>query len=243
MIRRNAFALAVIALAPLSGAQAADRLSYSYLDAQYLNTRFDLSSGGSTSDKDTREGIRLGLDIGLAPYLFVKTDYDQRMLPGLRWSYGDVGLGVHTLARRYQVFGIATYEHRLLHVRGDSTQDDRSDGYGLEVGGRVPWDIFELHAAYKYMDFGKTELGSIYKTKATRYGGGVAVQLTPWFALTGDWRHIDHDNNSDDTATAADVKWNFDEWLVGFRSYFATDADKYQRHEGIFGSDKAEAAQ
>lgn len=255
MIRRYAVALAVFAAAPM-GAHAADRLSYSYLDAQYLNTTLDVSLGGQTSAKDKREGMRAGISISLAPYLFFTTDYDQRLLgpvkvgastvgapSGIRWSYNSVGFGAHTTDRAYQLFGIATYEHNQLHYPRHSDQDDRGDGYGVEAGGRIPWNIFELHASYKYLNFGKTEFADGYKTTGARYGGGVLVQLTPWFALTGDWHHLDHTFKSGDAAASPDEKWKFDEWLVGFRSYFATDADKWKRHEGIFGTGEGTSAE
>ena len=247
MIRRNAVVLAALAALPLS-ALAADRVSYSYLDAQYLNTTFDVDAAGTKSPKDKREGLRIGLDISLTPYLFVTTDWDQRLLgasaatggTALRWSYGDVGVGVHTMERAYQVYGIASYEHHIIHPRDNdpATKDDRGDGYGVEVGGRVPWKAYELHASYKYFNLGKTEVADDVKTSGMRYGAGVAVQLTPWFALTGDWRHVDHDWK----ANSGSLKWNFDEWLVGFRRYFATDGDKYNRHESVFGTSDSGAS-
>jgi hypothetical protein len=130
-----------------------------------------------------------------------------------------------------QVFGAATYERNTLHDRNDSSKDETDDGYGVETGIRVPFPDVELHAAYKYLDLGKTENGTA-KVTGSRYGGGVLLQLTPYWGLIGDYRHIDH-TFKDDTSAGGKAKFKLDEWLVGFRWYFATDIEKYKRKGGL----------
>jgi hypothetical protein len=134
------------------------------------------------------------------------------------------------------VFGNATYERSMYNDVTHFVPDDKDEGYGVEAGVRAPWQSFEAHASYRYLNYGETQ-----KTKVTggKYGGGLVVQLSPYFALTGDYRFLDIDYKPQ---TGIASKEHFAEYLVGFRAYFATDIDRWRRRGGIFAGEDEGAA-
>lgn len=239
MIRR--FKLALIpgallagALAPLS-AQAGDPLSWSYIEGQYLNTDSKSTINGIETFNDKREGFRTALNVSLYKFIYFTGDYDKRRYKDFRKSFQSVGLGAHTeptFSPHLQLFGAATYERANLDwVNNPPTADDDTDeGYGLQGGIRAPFDNFEFTSSYKYINRGKTDG---FKVTGDKYGAGVLVQISPYFGLTADYRRIDE--TAKDSGTSAKTQYN--EWLVGFRTYFATDIDRYRRRGGFFGGE------
>jgi hypothetical protein len=242
MIRRYAIALAVASLAPAAAFAETDTLSYSYFQAQYLNTKLEAQPDGGCPATfectDEAEGLQVGLGVSLMEYLSFVGSYDQRLFGAsdfqgpTRWSFAGAGFGIHTLPKfwdgfsNFQLFGNVTYEQSVIHNRTDSGTGDNNEtdyGYGVEGGVRVPLPNLELQASYKHYNLGKAEDVDL-KVFGDRYGGGVLVQLTPYFDLTANYQHIEHRIGAD---------WAFDEWLVGFRSYFATDIEKYKRKGGL----------
>lgn len=240
-MRRNSVTIVLLACCTAGAAQAADPLSSSYWEAAYLNSEIEsvdntTTPGTAGVTQDEVEGFRLAARIGLMPYLNFVGDYDQRRHGGLRDAFGSVGLGVHTTDPVYQFFGNATWERQELDSNADSSADRDEEGYGVEVGARYALQNMALHASYKHLDFG--EVGSDEVTGA-QYGGGLALQLSPWWALTADYRVRDFD--IEDTGGAGTDTQEYSEWSVGFRRYFPTDSDPRKRKDGVLvgGEDDA----
>jgi hypothetical protein len=230
MIRRCSIAVAS-ALMFAAPAHAADPLSYSYWQAAYLNSEVEITSGPASA-QDEVEGYRGAVSIGLARYVFFTGDTDQRRYSNARDAFSSAGLGLHTVNPTWQFFGAATYERLDHDDNSTSANDDTTEGYGVEAGVRINVPNVALHATYRYLDLGKDDTTEI--TGAV-YGAGLALQLSPWWALVGDYRLREH--NFEDPAGDVDVEYT--EWTVGFRRYIATDADRRKRKGGILFPEEA----
>ena len=222
MIRRMPLALAALALAgaAVPAAAAQDALSSTYWDAAYLNAEIESDGGGATAEV---EGFRLGLNIGLMPFLNFTGDYDQVRDHGDRIGFGSAGLAYHTQNPVYQFFGGATYERIVTKAGGVGAFDE---GYGVEVGGRYMLPNVELHAAYRHLDFG-TVTGTDLDYKGSRYVVGADVQLCPWWSLVADYRVRQLKVDGDAT--------DYTGYTVGLRRYFVSDTDRRARSGGVLG--------
>ena len=221
MIRRL-IAAAVLAC-PAFAAQADNKLSNSYWEAAYLNSAVDF--GGASDDEV--EGFRGKVSLGLLPYLNFVGDYDQRRYASDRESFYSVGFGGHTLDPTWQVFGAVTYERYDFDDNLTSAGDFDDEGYGVQLGGRATLPYLEFNAAYKYFDFGNVD--STTTLKGSRYGVGMALDLTTWWSLVAEGNIRTHEFESN--TGSADVEYG--EWSVGFRRYFATQNDPQQRVAGL----------
>lgn len=237
MIRRlTAVLLAAAFAAP---ALATDALSSSYWDAAYLNSSREDDAG----NKDTLEGFRLAANVGLASFLNFTGDYEQRRFHADRIGTGSAGFAWHTQDPVWRVSLGATYERFEFDDNANPAADAVEEGYGVEAGFRYALPHVELHAAYRYMDFGTLD-GTEADFTAQRYGAGVDVQLSPWWSLVADYRMREH--KLEDTGVSATT--DYAEYTVGFRHYFATDTDRRMRHGGVLdaafgGDDEAETAE
>lgn len=231
---------ALFAVALLGASQplaAADALSASYWDAAYLNSEVEVSG---VDEKATPEGFRLGASLGLAKFLNFTLDYDQRGYPSGREGFGSAGLAFHTQNPVYQFHGGLTYER----IEGDDNaapaNDYTEEGYGVEVGGRYALGEVELHAAYRYLDFGTIDQSEVDFT-GSRFNVGADVQLCPWWSLVADYRMREHKFD----ASGASGSVDYTEYTVGFRRYFASETDRKQRKggllNGLFSGDDAAA--
>ncbi len=224
--------LALGALAPYA-AQAADPLSYSFIEGQYLNSSLKTESGSVKTD-DEFEGYRAAVNVSVYKFIYFTGEADKRRAKTYRFGTQSVGLGAHTddrMSRHLQLFGAATYERTLYNdvTHSPGAADNADEGYGVTAGIRLPFHDFEFNSAYRYMNYGTTAGVDVTGGK---YGAGVLVQLSPFFGLTADYTRLQFDYK----ASAGSAKSTFDEWTVGFRSYFATDIDRYRRRGGFFGS-------
>lgn len=232
MIRRKSLCLALLACCPALPAQAADVLSSSYFDAAYLNSSLDTGA----PMEDEVEGYRVATSIGLLPYLRFVADYDKRRYQDSHDGFAAVGLAGHTTSPVWQVFVAATYERAFFDDNKSQTGDHEEEGYGAEGGVRAVVPFIELHASYKYFDLGKID--PVTDVTGARYGGGIVVDLTPWWSLTGDYRIRTHEY--EDTSptpppgAAPEDEWT--EWSVGLRRYFATQTDRRNRKGGLFSA-------
>lgn len=217
---RRGFALLAVLAGAASPALATDALSGSYWDAAYLNSRVEQGSL-----RDTPEGYRVGVSLGLASFLDFAADYDQRRSDGARLGFGSAGVAFHTRHPVYRFHAGASYE-RLVPDAGTEPEQ----GYGVELGARYALPHVELQAAYRHLDYGDTPAGA--KLTGARYGAGVAVQLSSWWSLVADYRvrELDVDGG---TST------EFNEWSVGLRRYFATATDRRARKGGLLGGPEA----
>lgn len=221
--------LAILACCAMPAAHAADPLSSSYWEAAYLNSTVETTSGGTTTE-DEVEGFRAAASIGLSRTINAVVDFDQRRYMNSREAFGAVGLGVHTTNPVYQFFGNVTWERLEFDSNTDPSTDYDDEGYGVEVGARYAMSSVELHAAYKYIDLGQV-LGA--DVTAARYGAGVALSLSPWWALAADYRVRQQEYEASGTSAEDE----YAEWSVGFRRYFPTDADPRKRKDGVLFPD------
>lgn len=236
-MNRKTIALAVLAACPAL-AQAAEPLSNSFLEASYLNSTLETTSGSATTE-DEVEGFRTVLSIGLSRYVNFVGDFDQRRYLDSRDSFGSAGLAVHTLDPTWQAFGAVTWEYAEFDDNLSSAGDHDEAGYGVAAGARAVMDNIEFHASYKYID-----LGNAFPDVAltgTRFGGGLVLDLTRWWSLSADYVVRTHEY---DTAASAEQEWQ--EYTVGFRRYFVTQTDRRARQGGLlaalFGGGGDEAA-
>lgn len=227
-MRRHSILFAVLGGCAVSAAQAADPLSSSYWEAAYLNATYENSL--SPAD-DEVEGFRAAASVGLGRYVNAVVDYDQRRYQDDRDAFGAVGLGLHTADPAYQFFGHATWERWEQDSNTNPSSDRDEEGYGVEVGARYAFTHVALQAAYKYLDFGEVEGDDV---TGARYGAGAALSLSPWWALTADYRIRELDY---ETGTSSESE-EYTEWSVGFRRYFPTAADPRKRKDGVlFGTE------
>lgn len=229
MIRRNWSCLALLACASALPAHAADVLSSSYFDAAYLNSSLD--TGGP--EEDEVEGFRVATSVGLLPFLNFVADFDKRRYVDSHDGFASVGFAGHTVNPAWQFFVAATYERAEYDDNTSATGDHDEEGYGAEAGFRAAAPFVEVHASYKYFDLGKIDPTT--DLTGARYGGGIALDLTSWWSLTGDFRVRTHEY--EDTSPTppvggiADDEWT--EWSVGLRRYFVTQTDRRNRSGGI----------
>lgn len=225
MIRRLPLTLFATLLAgAATPALAKDALSSTYWDAAYLSTEIETDDSDVTVEA---EGFRLGLNVGLMKFLSFAVDYDQIRDHDDRTGYGSAGLAYHTQHPEYQFFGGVTYERAEFDHNDAPQTDAEEDGYGVEVGGRYMLPDVELHAAYRYLDFGKVDTTELDLT-GSRYVVGVDVQLSPWWSLVADYRvrQLKRD----------DVDIDYTGFTVGFRRYFVSAADRGARSGGLLSS-------
>jgi hypothetical protein len=229
MICRKHLALALLACCPVLTAQAAaDPLSSSYWEAAYLNTELEVSSGTTTSD-DEVEGFRGAVSIGLLPYLNFVADYDQERYAESREGFGSVGLVGHTLDPVWQAFGGVTYERHDFDVNRTTAGDSTEEGYGVLGGARVTIPFTEFRASAKYLAYSSPSVD--VDLTGMEYGGGVTLDLTPWWSLVGDYsvRQLQYE------AAASTTDRDYTQWSVGLRRYLATKSDPHKRTGGVFG--------
>lgn len=231
MIRRLTVVLLAAAFA--APALATDVLSSSYWDAAYLNSHAEDDDG----DKATLEGFRLAASVGLADFLNFTGDYEQRRLRSDRFGTGSAGFAWHTQDPVWRFHLGGTYERFELDNNANPAADAVEEGYGVEAGFRYALPHVELHAAYRYIDFGQLD-GTETDFTAQRYGAGAALQLSPWWSLVADYRVREHKLDGAGVSGTTD----FNEYTVGFRRYFATDTDRRLRRDGVlaawFGDDE-----
>lgn len=229
MKHRYSVTLTVLACCAMPAAHAADPLSSSYWEAAYLNSTRETTSGGTTAEDDV-EGFRAAISVGLARNVNAVVDFDQRRYINSRDAFGALGLGVHTTNPVYQFFGNVTWERLEFDSNTNPSTDFDDEGYGVEVGARYALRHVELHAAYKYIDLGEVRGAD---TTAARYGAGVALSLSPWWALAADYRIRQQEYEASGTSAEDE----YAEWSVGFRRYFPTDSDPRKRKDGLLFPD------
>lgn len=242
MIHRKSMCLALLACCAALPAQAADRLSSSYFEAAYLNSSLDTGA----PQEDEVEGFRVATRIALAPFLSFVADYDKRRYVDSHDGFGAVGLAGQTTDPTWQVFAAATYERAAYDDNKSQAGDHDEEGYGVEGGVRAVIPNVEFHASYKFIDLGK--IGPTTEVTGSRFGGGIALDLTAWWSLTGDYRIRTHEYEDSSATPVASTEEEWTEWTVGLRRYFVTQTDRRNRTGGLltalsdalFGSGEAQ---
>jgi hypothetical protein len=132
----------LLALASLA-ASAADNVSYSYIDLNYVNT--DLERGPSG------DGFGVRGSVGFADNFFVFADYTTLDFDDVDADQYAVGLGGHM-----EMSEVIDLTGRLGYVEADLSAGGNgfdSDGYMASLGVRGRMDAFELEGQGIYRDF------------------------------------------------------------------------------------------
>lgn len=133
----------MLAATPL--AAMADDMSYSYVDAAYVETDID--------NAPTADGFGLRGSVGFAENWFVFADYADQSVQGIDITTYDVGFGGHyAMTDSLDVVGRVGYLKAEVDAGGGINADD--DGYLVDLGlrGRVA-DGVELEGGIHYTDF------------------------------------------------------------------------------------------
>lgn len=134
----------LLAAAPL--AAMADDMSYSFVDAAYVQT--DIDGVGSSAD-----GFGLRGSIGFAENWFAFADYSAQSVQGIDIDFISVGIGGHYgFTESLDLVGRVGYTEVNLDAGGGLNADD--NGYLVDLGlrGRVG-DAVELEGGVHYTDF------------------------------------------------------------------------------------------
>lgn len=133
-----------------AGPAHAVRPSYSYVEGAY--THSETSDGAVEA-----QGPRVALSMSLARAFYFTGEYDQQHFEGSnnKVTASAFGFGIHSLRSNFQTFLAGTYE-RLDFNDDDAFRDAKDEGYGVQLGFRVPIGVIELNADAKYLQIGPT---------------------------------------------------------------------------------------
>jgi len=132
----------MLAAAPL--AAMADDMSYSFVDAGYVETDID--------NAPTADGFGVRGSVGFAENWFVTAGYSAQSVQGVDFDSYGVGFGGHYgLTDGMDLVGSLSYVKAEVDAGGGLNADD--DGYSLDLGlrGRVG-DAVELEGGIDYTD-------------------------------------------------------------------------------------------
>ena len=186
---RAALGLAVVPMVLAGGiANAADKLGYSYLEAEYVfGDELDADAGGD--DKFDVDGARFKGSAALTNNFFAwgsSTSLDVD-LPGGDSSFDSQSIGIGgnvTLlpgARQLDAWGGVSYERAEIFGFND-------DGYGLNAGLRwAALEVLELNASTSLRE---------YDDEAWVYGVGAVYSATPQLGLVANWERWEFDGDS-----------------------------------------------
>jgi hypothetical protein len=133
----------LLAAAPL--AAMADDMSYSYVDAAYVQT--DIDGVGPSAD-----GFGLSGSFGFAENWFVSAGYSSQSVQGIDIEGISVGLGGHyAFTPSLDLVGGVGYTEVNLDAGGGLNADDNGYFVGLGLRGRVG-DAVELEGGVNYTD-------------------------------------------------------------------------------------------
>ncbi len=169
-MKRSLIALALVALLPLS-AQADDKLSYSYIEGQYVNVDGDADGFGVTGSIEFGESNFYGF----GSYKMVETDDFN-----IDINLTDVGLGyAHSLSDNADLIS------EIAYVNFDVDGLGSADGYRASVGLRGSFsDNFEGLVKANYLD-GNDVDGDFSGTVGLQY------KFTQTWGMTGEVEFAD----------------------------------------------------
>ena len=150
------------------------------------------------------------MNISLARWAYAIGGYDLLDFDGsaTKQSQASLGFGAHTLKSTFQLFAAGTYERRDVDT-GSAAADSTDEGYGVQLGVRVPIRFLELQGDYKHFNFGELPDGK--RNDDDRYRALVLAHLTKTTALTASYETFEQSK--------------VDQWAVGLRFYFKTQYD------------------
>lgn len=186
---RAALGLAVVPMV-LGGsiATAADKLGYSYLEAEYVfGDELDADAGGD--DKFDVDGARFKGSAALTNNVFAwgsSTSLDVDLGGGdSSFDSQSIGIGGNFSllpgARQLDAWGGVSYERAEIFGSND-------DGYGLNAGLRwAALEVLELNASTSLRE---------YDDEAWVYGVGAVYSATPQLGLVANWERWEFDGDS-----------------------------------------------
>ncbi len=191
---RAALGLAVVPMVlGASMATAADKLSYSYLEAEYVfGDELDVDVGGD--DKFDVDGTRFKGSAALTNNVFawgsstsLDIDFPSVVKNEVGESFDSQSIGIggnFTLvpgARQLDAWGGVSYER--VEILGFNDH-----GYGLNAGLRwAALEVLELNASTSLRDYGD---------EAWVYGVGAVYSATPQLGLVANWERWEFDGDS-----------------------------------------------
>lgn len=199
---------ALLSLALAAPAEAA-RPTYSFLEASYLHSEVDANPDVPGDTSSEARGQRINFNLSLSRWAYFTSEFDRLDTKGAEEISTAVsaGFGAHTLKSNFQLFSIGSYERRDLNRPG--IPDVKDEGYGVQVGFRLPVYMLELQGDYKYLDFG--ELANGERDDDQRYRALLQARLTDTTALTASYEKFDQSE--------------VEQWTAGLRFYFLTRHD------------------
>ncbi|NYZ61371.1 diffusible signal factor-reguated Ax21 faimly protein [Luteimonas deserti] len=168
-------ALAVLAAGLPLGAQAADGVSYTYLEGGYSASKSDIAPVNREVDSD---GWSIRGSAAFHPNFHVFGDYTREGIDGSAFDRDQWRAGV---GYNHAVSDRADLLTRIAYQRLDFGQGFDADGYAVEVGARgVLLPALEGYALAGYEDYGSGFDSEFY--------GRVGAQwtFTPSFGVAGD---------------------------------------------------------
>lgn len=178
---------ATLALLPL--AAQSEGISYTYVEAAYVETDID----GISSNAD---GYALRGSIGITDNVFMFAGYADQSISSFDIETYNVGAGyAWPISSRTDLYGKVSYVKAEASGFGLSVDDD---GFGLGIGVRhLVSDQFELEAAVNYVDL--SDSGD-----ETALGIGARWHFTPQFSLGAEASFADDANSY-----GVGLRWSF----------------------------------
>jgi opacity protein-like surface antigen len=207
---RHFYWVLALLLLPLS-AYAAEGLSYSYAEFNYI-TNEDVDISGVGSDDD--DGWNFNASFAIDDTFFVNGSYSDASIDSFGGSGVDLDLnnlsigvgGRNPLSDMLDVYGVLSYEDFEADVSGPGGSGSLDeDGFGIAGGlrGKVT-DALELNGQVKYTDVGDAD--------------GWGFKVGGLYAFAPNWGVNADYSSSDLEESGGDV--DFDEFRVGLRYIF-----------------------
>ena len=179
-MKRSLFALGLLTALPFAAAQAADGISYNFVEGGYAAT---------SSDADA-DGFGLNASVAVHPNFHLFGGWSNQELDGTSVDFDQWRIGVgynHEISRN------ADLVTRIAYEKFDAGRDSFGnrydpDGYSVEVGvrgGMLPQ--LEGHALVGYEDYGSDFDSDFYGRL------GAVWKFTPNWGLSGDVKFVSGD--------------------------------------------------
>jgi hypothetical protein len=196
-MRKSILGLAIASLALLPLASQAEDISYSFVQAAYVNTDID-------DFDEALDGFALGGSFEVAENFFIYASYSDQStdLFGVDIDATDYSIGggyAFPLSETMDLVGSIGYVSAEIEgsFEGESASFD-DDGYQLAVGLRaMPMEQLELHGSVGYVDL--SDSGD-----NTSFGVGALWYFVPQFAVG-----LDAGFSDDSNSYGIGVRWDF----------------------------------
>ena len=178
-MKRSLLALGLAVALPFAAANAAEGISWNYVEGGYAATNSDLDA----------DGFGLNGSVAVHPNFHVFGGYMNQEIDGTSIDFDQWRLGVgynHEISRN------ADLVTRIAYEKFDAGRGLDPDGYSIDVGLRgAMTPNFEGHAMVGYEDYGSD---AYFDYDSDFYGRlGAVVKFTPNWGLSGDVKFVSGD--------------------------------------------------